>query len=197
MKITLGIPTNRGVKAKTAKSLLELDRLGHEFHVVMATEGYTTAENRNYVAIQALNANSDWLLFVDDDMIFPPETLRKMLETGKEVVGVNSNSRTLPLSSTVAPIDENGRYKPLKDFPEGYELPKELFECHAVGGGVLLIKTEVLKVVGRPWFDVTTTELGKILMGEDAWFCSLAREKGYKIWCEGSIQIGHIGDYTY
>src|SRR3990167_9329017 len=102
-KVTLAICTNREIKAKTVTSLLELvaNTKDVDFHILVATRGYTISENREYCVVQAQRNSSDYLLFTDDDMTFPPNTLERLLESNKEVIGVNSYSRCLPLSSTV------------------------------------------------------------------------------------------------
>jgi len=52
LKITIGIPTNRGLRPKMAQSLLDLVALGgYNFHIVIAEEGYTIAENRKLLTI--------------------------------------------------------------------------------------------------------------------------------------------------
>jgi len=185
-KIAIGVPTNRGLRTKTAQSLLALvAHGGYEFYFVFATEGYTVAENRNYIAVQALNTECDYLLFVDDDMVFPPETLDCLMAHGKRIIGVASNSRILPLKHTV-------------ELPEGMtELPTALFQTKAVGCGVMLVDMAVFTEIERPWFGFKTFPTGQIARGEDAWFCDLAGDKEIEIWCDPTISIGHIGEYTY
>ncbi len=200
MKILLGIPCNRTIKPKTVKSIVDMVAFSdHDFVTVMATEGYTTAENRNYLAVQALRQECDYLLMVDDDMTFPEETLEIMLSLNKEIVGVASNSRVLPLSTTVSRMDENGVYiHPDTLTEEEKALPTEPFKAYGVGGGVLLIDSNVFKVIERPWFVFTPDPVtGQMLIGEDQYFCNRAKEKGYDIWCDPRIPIGHIGDYIY
>lgn len=185
MKICIGVPTNRGLKAKTAQSLLEtVARGGYEFGFVFATEGYTVAENRNYIATKALNAGCDYLFFVDDDMVFPSDTLERLLGHRKRIIGVASNSRMLPLKHTV-------------ELMEGTELPIRLFRAKAVGCGMMLVDMGVFQELERPWFGFKTFQTGQIARGEDAWFCDLAREKGIEIWCDPTIKVGHIGDYIF
>src|SRR3989337_1394961 len=95
LKITIGIPTNRGLRPKMAQSLLDLVALGgYNFHIVIAEEGYTIAENRNYLATKAFNNNSDYLLMADDDMIFPPDTLDKLIANNKYICGVAYHPRS-------------------------------------------------------------------------------------------------------
>ena len=200
MKILIGIPTNRGLKPKTVKSLVDMIAFSdHEFVTVMATEGYTTAENRNYIAVQALRQECDYVLMVDDDMIFPKDTLEKLLAVDRAIVGVASNSRTLPLSTTVSRMDEQGNYvHPDTLTEEEKVLPTEPFKAYGVGGGVLLIDINVFKLVERPWFLFTPDPItGQMLIGEDQYFCNRAKEKGFEVWCDPTITIGHIGDYIF
>ena len=60
-KITLAICTNRGIKPKTAQSLLEM--VAHtknvDFHILVAERGYTIGENRNYCVVKAQKNGSD------------------------------------------------------------------------------------------------------------------------------------------
>lgn len=170
------------------QSLLELVAFSnHDFHFVVATEGYTISENRNYIAIQAIKNNSDYLFFVDDDMVFPSDTLERLLARQKDIIGVASRSRCLPLKSTVQLLDGTI----LSEFP------KELKEVKQVGTGIMLVKMEVFEKIDKPYFNTKTHINGFTLQGEDAWFCEKAKEKGFKIWCDGTLSVKHIGDFLY
>lgn len=200
IKITLAIPTNRGVKAKTVESLLSLvnNSIEFEFNFVIAEHGYTTAENRNYCVVQAKKNNSDYLLFVDDDMTFPDDTLDRLISHKKEIIGVASNSRILPLSTTVGLMDEEGNYMhPDKNPTWKMKLPEELFKAYFVGTGVMLIDMKVFEKLSKPYFTFTSNEDGKVIKGEDGYFCEEAKKAGYEIWCDPTISIGHIGDFIY
>lgn len=155
----------------------------YEFAFVIAAEGYTIAENRIFIVSQAQKQECTHILFIDDDMVFPADTLDRLLAHEVEIVGVNSHSRKLPLKSTV--------------LFDGEELPKDLFEAITVGGGVLLVDMKVFSKIEMPWFGFKTNEVGMITMGEDAWFCEKAQYAGYKIWCDPTLSIGHIGKYQY
>ncbi len=195
IRVAIAIPTNRGIKPKTVKSLLELD-CPYEKHIVMAIEGYTISENRIYIAMQALKNNCTHIFSVDDDQIFPSNTLVQMLSHGKEIVGCDIKSRTLPPQSHVETFEM--QELSLQDRLLGKtNLPKEFFECKAIGTGVILIDTEVFKKIEKPWFSTETYDFGMTKMGEDYWFCRQARNAGYKIYCDPTINVGHIGDYIY
>ena len=203
MKITLAVCTNREVKPKTVGSLLEMVAYSnYDFHVLVATRGYTIAENRNYCVVQAQRNGSDYLLFVDDDMTFPPDTLERLLAHKKGVVGVNSYSRCLPLSSTVGLQDEKGEYMPPHKYPSWkLKIPKELFKCYFVGMGVGLIDMKVFELIEKPYFEFETYKKGEfrgmVKDGEDGTFCLKVRKAGMDIWCDPTIEIGHLGEYEY
>ena len=169
-----------------------------DWHVLVAERGYTIAENRNYCVVQALKNNSDYLLFVDDDMTFPADTLRRLLSHDKEVIGVNSYSRCLPLSSTVGLMDAKGEYKhPDKHTAWEMQIPDGLFKAYFVGAGVLLIKMTVFNRIKKPYFKFTTDKNGQIIHGEDGYFCNQVKKAGMDVWCDGSIPIGHLGEYAF
>jgi len=200
MRITLALCTNREVKARTVASLLELVSCSKEidFHVLVANRGYTIAENRNYCVVQAQRNQSDYLLFIDDDMTFEKETLEKLLAHKVDVIGVNSYSRCLPLSSTVGLMDADGKYMhPEKHTAWEMRIPETPFTCYFVGAGVMLIDMKVFEKIEKPYFSFSTDENGQIVNGEDGSFCDKVRKAGMDIWCDPTIPVGHIGDFIY
>lgn len=186
-KICVGTLSNRGFKPQTVESLFNLD-VPYEKIFAVATQGYHIAENRNWLAFKALNGECDYLFMVDDDMIFPSDTLTRMVGYEKDIVGVAYRPRN----------DKKDTYIPLdKVHIDNPDLPKELFECEAVGTGIILIDIRVLKTLPWPFFSFESDVNGVTLHGEDWNFCKKARKAGYKIWCDPTLEVGHIGDYTF
>lgn len=202
MKITIAIPSNRGINPKTFQCVLELiANSDYDFYLLVAEEGYTIAENRNYIAVQALNNKSEYLLMIDDDMVFPPDTLDKLISNNKDVCGVAYHSRgskdmvkIVPDIMAIAEVDK-GKYINL----ETEEDPKykEVFECYATGTGIILIKTDILYKIKRPWFEFTYFDNGKCKEGEDWNFCFKAKNVGYKIYTDPTIKVGHLGERIF
>lgn len=184
MKIAIGLPTNRLVKPKTAQSLLRLVASSYyDFHFIVSTRGYNTSENRNYIAAQALKSNCDYLFFVDDDMIFPPETLDDLILCEKDIVGAKYKTKYEVQADVVEYLND--------------ERPSELFGCGAIGTGCLLINTKVFKVVPQPWFTYEWHSNGMVKMSHDWLFCHEARKRGIDVWCEPNIKVQHIGLKEY
>ena len=196
-KVALAVVSNRLIKPKTTLALMELiAHTEHEIVPIVATEGYTIAEGRNYCVHKALAEQCTHILFVDDDMTFPPDTLDRLLAHGNEIVGVYSYSRSLPLTPTIAFMNEDGTHKPHQSIAF-FQKPDSLFEVFSIGMGVALIDLKIFDVIDKPWFSWNVHENGKILMGEDAWLCKQARAANFKIYCDPTLPIGHIGDYSY
>lgn len=200
MRITIALCTNREVKAKTVASLLELVTFYKDidFHILVANRGFHIGENRNYCVIQAQKNQSDYLFFVDDDMVFEKDTLTRLLAHNKEVIGVNSYSRCLPLSSTVGLMDKDGKYMhPDKHSAIEMKIPDTLFKCYFVGTGVMLIDMKVFDKIEKPYFVFKSDKNGMIVHGEDGSFCEKVKSIGIDIWCDPTIEIFHIGEYLY
>lgn len=197
IKVATGIVSNRLIKPKTVLSLMNMLAYTEiDTFPVVATEGYTIAEGRNYCVWQAIKNGCTHILFIDDDMTFPEDTIERLLAHRKEIVGVYSYSRLLPLSPTVAFLDEAGEFLPKDKIPFIIR-PKELFKCYSIGMGVALIDMKLFDVIDKPWFSWEVHENGKILVGEDAWLCKQARAKGVDIYCDPTLPIGHLGEYSY
>jgi len=196
LKITIGVPTNRGVRPKTAESLLKLVAYGkvdYEFHILVPENGYTIAENRNYLATQALNNNSDYLLMVDDDMVFESDLLDRLLENEKDIIGVAYHPRT-DMQGKIKFLDETHFIKLEESDDPKY---KTTFECHATGTGIILIKCEVFRKVPQPWFMFEYYNTGQVKLGEDWYFCEATKKAGYKIFTDPTIPVGHLGEKVY
>lgn len=79
--------------------------------------------------------------------------------------------------------------------------PGESYEG-VVGTGLMLIDLRPLRDLPRPWFKHTDSPSGdSVTCGEDAYFCSHARDHGYRVWVDYTIPTGHasqtvIGSYA-
>lgn len=193
-KIALAVPTNRGIRPKTVQCLLELvAHGGYEFEIIIASEGYTVAENRNYITVKSLNKNCDYLLMIDDDMTFPPALLDDLLKNQKDICGVAYHPRS-ETGEIIKYLDEGHIVKLEQSVDPKY---KDTFEIMATGTGIILIKCEVFKKMSRPWFAFENYDTGQCKLGEDWYFCREAKKAGFKIYCDPKIKVGHLGEKEF
>ncbi len=183
IKIAMGIPCNRLTKPKTAFSLSRLiAHSKHDYHFIVSTRGFNTSENRNYIATQAVNNGCSHLFFVDDDMVFPPDTLDKLLARDKDIVGGVYKTK----------------YEIQDDVCEYFDDRRgEFMKVKALGTGCLLIKTDVFIKLPQPWFKYEWNDNGSIKRSHDWIFCEDAINAGYEVWADPTIEMGHIGQYEY
>lgn len=163
----------------------------HDFEVLIATNGFTVAENRHWLVAQAKKRECDYLLLTDDDMIFEQDVLEKLLAHDKDITAGTYHVRREVEEVVNAHVIE------FFDEDDSIENHKELFKCKSIGGGMLLIKTDVFNFIGRPYFSYEVETNGFISMSNDWWFCRQARNAGYDIWCDPTLNIKHIGEYEY
>lgn len=169
---------------------------------------------RNKLVEEVLGASQrpDYVLFLDSDMTFPDETVSRLLAAGRDVVSGTYFARTdtpIPHAYQYSHTDEDGIvwYRSMSQefrayieaHPDHVKKPgtttlapveESLIEVDAVGGGCLLIKTEVLEAIvasGQKPFECYATG-----GGEDFDFCEKARKLGYKVWVDWGLQCSHI-----
>ena len=188
MKLAVGITTTGDIKTKTLMSLHKLNKKTP--YNIVVWEGCNVHQSRENIAMEFLKSDCTHLLFIDSDMVFPEDGADILFKRDRDIIGADYNMRMLPLTSTVKIYDENG-----KDVSKGY--PDGTFECFAVATGFMMIKREVFEKLPHPWFNHEHDNKGNMITGSDMYFCKKAREEGYKIFCDPSIKVLHIGDYLF
>lgn len=147
VKVMVCLPSGRTWEARTATavsgmmcySVLQGIQLG-----IINLEGSMITKSRNDLVKMALQQNPDFIMFIDTDMVFPPDTLCRLLAHDKDVVGATYNKR-------VPPYETLGRLKGPK--PSEEELAKGgLHEAELLPAGLMLIKASVFQRVPWPWF---------------------------------------------
>lgn len=171
-KLGVGTPSNGLMEARTAFSLATALMFTKVPKQLFLGLGALIHVNRNIIVKQALESGCSHLLFVDSDMMFQYDDINKLIAHDVDIVGARYNKRILPLESTVPGITT-------------------FSEVPFVPTGFLLINTDVFRKIGEPYFSFNNAE------SEDMYFCQKAIAHGYKVWCDPSIQIGHLGTAVF
>ncbi len=145
------------------------------------------AEARNLCVEHARAHEAGHLLFLDSDLVFPRDALRRLLERDRDIVGATYSRRTAPFTG-LGTILMGGAIE-----DEG-----ALVEMSRVPTGCLLIKMTVFDALSRPFFKFGVSE-DHAIVGEDYDFCDRARAAGFRIWCDLklSFELGHIGQAVH
>lgn len=194
-KIVIGLPhLTEKIDARFADSLIGLvaHSLRNGLEIVrIATYRDNITFARNKIASLALEENADYLFFLDDDMVFDPDILLKLLEQDKDIVGALTFIRSEPHEPSFYELNSDGdTYNPIFLWK-----PKEVVKCDAVGMAATLIKKSVLEALR----DSNQYHKGIYgfydnlnFSGEDLRFCRKAREAGFEIYCDTGVLVGHL-----
>lgn len=148
---------------------------------VIQGRGASVAENRNNIVKQGLKTDATHFFFLDDDLIFAPDVLDKLLARDLDAVVGLSLYRCPPFEPL---LYKNDRIRQLKKNDSG------LIEVDASTSGGLLIKREVFEKMESPYW--TLGQIKKDKWGDDIDFCRKLKEAGYKLFCDLDVRFGHI-----
>lgn len=190
-KVFIAVPSMDQVPARFAQSLAMLQRAGDtQVAFQIASLVY---DSRNKLARTAIHMEADWVLWLDSDMVFDPDLLVRMLKTCEEndldFLTALYFKRNPPYSTVL--FDRLEATEKGCSFTTFESVHEGLFEVGGCGFGGVLMKADVL-------LDVSAKYNGRMFdplpgMGEDISFCWRARQCGYRIFCDPSIEMGHVG----
>lgn len=190
MRITIAVPCMDQVPAPFAQSLAMLQKVG-ECKLAFQM-GSLIYNSRNALAQMAIQNESDYILWLDSDMVFDPDFLQRMVmqaqATKSQFLTALYHRRVKPYSPVL--FDKLEMVNGQCVWTDFAEIPNHPFEVGGCGFGGVLMDTEViLSVMGR--FGQMFEPINRV--GEDLAFCWRARECGYKILCDPAIEMGHCG----
>lgn len=138
----------------------------------------------------AVNQCYDYLLFIDSDMTFEPTSLIKALNHDEDIVSGLYFKRKGNHAPVVYDEVEMRLVNPPKA-KETEDIDRDFFEVKGCGMGFCLIKVSVLEELFKRCQSCFECIQG---LGEDLSFCyRVTHLLDMKIWCDSTIEIGHIG----
>jgi len=143
---------------------------------------------RNLVIVTALENKCDYILWIDDDMVVKPNVnlVERLLTHDKDIVAPLFFSRTYPFIPMIFTRRTIGTKFTVYDNIVDYK--KGLIEVDGIGFGCILTKVDIFKKLAKPHFWAND------IFGEDLYFCENATRAGIKIYCDTTIDVGHIGE---
>ena len=198
MKTLIAIPCGDSCPTDFLRSLLSLEIVG-EAQFTFA-QGSLVYDARNKLCSIALDGGFDRVLWLDSDMVFPRDLMRRFsahLDAGKEMVCGAYASRKPPIQPVVY---EDFGFRDAQPWQEPYTtpvaqpLPAEMFRVAGCGFGAVMVTVDLIRRV-RDQFGLPFSPAAGF--GEDLSFCLRAREVGAEIWCDPGVKLGHIGVAYY
>lgn len=194
-KILIAVPCMDMVSARFAQCLATLKKMNS--CTVSFLINSLIYDSRNKLAGYAIEMEADYILWLDSDMVFPADTLERMMKVLDEHEEIDILSglyfrRGYPFSPVLfKKLEINEKNECI--FEDYDSIPKQLCEVAGCGFGCVLMRADCLLDMASKqdeigmWF----SPMGNV--GEDVAFCIRAREMGYKIYCDPDISLGHMG----
>ena len=200
--ICIGIVAYGGLDHQVAQDymrmMFHLGRRCPEYDFQLAIKGKSEQfRARNAIVKAAIQNNADYIWMLDDDHIINIEDTRfqtdeyslpvklvKHLEDRPEigVVGALYYQRGGDCYPVI--MQEIDDAKPF--FLKHEEVSHRMQRVDITGGGCMMIRTSVFDKIDDPWFKPEHE------WGTDIQLCKQVREAGYEVWCDTSLQIGHL-----
>ena len=142
---------------------------------------------RNLIVNEALKQECDWIFWIDDDMVIKPDVniVEKLMAHDKDIVAPLFFARSYPYIPMIFKRKTRGTkycvYDNIMDYPKG------LLKVDGIGFGCVLTKVEMFKKLTQPYF------WSNEVFGEDLFFCENCMRSGIEIYCDTTIDVGHIG----
>ena len=159
--------------------------------LLFQNQGTLIVNQRQELAQASLDAGASHILFIDADMRFPKDSIRRLLAWDADIVASNYSTRKLPLQPVAFKDDTTSERVHTEEWSSGLQ------EVAAIGMGLMLIKAEVFQKMEKPWFHIHYQN--GVYSGEDIWFCRSARETGFKVMLDHDIShhVRHIGAFEF
>lgn len=190
MRTLVAIPSMDQVPAQFAQSLAMMQKVGDVAVAFQVSSLVYTA--RNQLATRAIGMGTDYVLWLDSDMVFPSHVLeysiKKMEEKNIDILSGLYYRRVPPYSPVLyekVVRDETGIHT--KEFDV---IPDDIFVAEGIGFGCVCMKTSVLVDVFSKHGEMFSPLIGA---GEDISFCIRAKECGIDCWVDPQIALGHMG----
>ncbi len=142
---------------------------------------------RNFCVREFLKSDFDYLWWIDDDIIPPPETMDKLITADKDAIGAvcfsmkNDNGRYFPYPVTL-------RWNNEKKYQVYYG--KGIEKVDATGGACVMVKREVYEDIERPYEDEFYRD-GTLALTGDFKVWQKAKAKGFQLWVDFDILCSH------
>lgn len=206
--VFIGTPAYQGqVHVQYALALLDTNELlkanGYEVMIRVPIGGSLLVADRNRLVEMFWQSGADYMLCIDSDLAWDPQAVMRFINADKDFcAGVYPARKGRTFTFRPAVHDDNR----IVMCPA-----TKLLKMQYVPAGFMLFKREVIKTMRdkypelyySPKDDRSQTESAYCFFdtevwqgefwGEDYVFCRRARNAGFDIWCDPTIQFNHDG----
>jgi len=136
----------------------------------------------------------DYMMWIDSDMMWKSEQIEQLIELDKDIAS-GIYLMNLQGVTTCGYLKDNGNHRITAQYISTH--PDEPFKVDYNGFGFVLIKRGVFEKMEFPWFQYREIEfegldgVPVVHASEDVAWCLDAKDNGFDIWIDPSIQLPH------
>jgi hypothetical protein len=166
---------------------------------VFMPEQYRSAyidNNQNELARIMHQSDADYFWLLNDDLVFLPDTLKRLVAHGKDLVVPIVLNHDPPLAPLFYEhrIGDEWFTRHIQDGETG------LIQGIGAGGGGMLISRAIFDAFPDPWWETHMIREAGIYAPrqstEDFDFCNKVTAAGFDIWCDLDCRVGHLTVFT-
>jgi len=202
LKVLICIPVHGDVKSgfmwSLARAMVHFATLPYDGEKALEVEVIKSSilpETRTRLVSRAYKFGATHIMWFDSDMKFPKDTIVRLLNHNKPVIGANYVTKDVE-PRPVAYREDDDYIGPVWTKEDSTGLERVTF----LGMGVLLTDIRVFDELDLPFFHFQPLppQFSK-QSGEDGFFCKKLHEKGIDVWIDHDLskQVAHIGEYEY
>lgn len=191
MRTLIAVPCMDYVHIRFAMSLATMLRIGET--KLSAMSNASVYQARNALAAEAIDDGCDWILWLDSDMVFGADLMQRLVSDvdggeHRDFVSALYFKRLLPTAPVIYDRVEYGKAHTIEEIPDG------LFQIRGAGFGACMTSVTMMENMFNRYGPPFNPMDG---LGEDMSFCTRAEEAGYTMYCDSSIQVGHVGSFVF
>jgi hypothetical protein len=194
LKVLIGVPA---IQDPTWFFVLSMNSIAYPPNYTKTTQicwGREIGEARNHIVRQALKSNVQYILFLDDDVMVPPDIFLKLRNHDTDIASALYCTKSNPAYPLIFESEGDGCFE---DWKLG-----DIIKTWGCGLGATLINTDIFRSgkIKEPWFKTTKLEAINDPDGsgwhwrsgtEDLYFYTKVMDAGYDLIVDTSVQCDH------
>jgi len=173
LNIFVSLATKKFIHAEAVKWLLKQDV---KCVIDIVNSPMPLEHVRNLQVERFLDSASEFFFILDSDCV-PPDNILKMLTAFNLPFICVPHPSIKDNETGVMVLDKVGEYQ----YRQHYPFNKGLQKCDAVGCAGMMIKRDVFSRIEKPYFKFIYNEEGKLVQGEDFYFCDKLKAAGIEV----------------
>ncbi len=200
----------KGVPMTFVDSLINSYKALHNLIPLQSTSSAMINMARTDNGKAFLKSQAEWILLLDTDMWWEPQSIIRMMKTAKEknvkmVAGLafmELKGRVVPNAYKFIPHNGGKIMAPFAVLPSLHEA----FPVDATGGSCVLVHRDIYRAVLEQsiendntayyWQEDVYMPVAKKMQGEDITFCKRVTAAGFEIWYEPRALFSHLSKDT-